>query len=68
MHQQQTAFENIVGKEEISLNEQFSFFHNIFYSNQITVSTFVHISDIISLFGAELEEPKIAIWLYEVKG
>ena len=29
--------------------------------NQIIVSLFVHIFDIISLFDAELEEPKIAI-------
>ena len=34
MHRQQTAFENIEGKEEIARNEQFLFFHNVFYSNR----------------------------------
>ena len=38
----------------------FSFFHNVFYS-QIIVSPFFHISDIISLFVAELEELRISI-------
>ena len=47
MHQQQTAFENIVGKEEIAL------------LNQKVVTPFVNIFDIISLFVAELEGPKI---------
>ena len=60
MHQQQTAFENIVGKGEIALNEQFLLFPH-FLLNQITVSPFVHIFDIISLFAAELEKPKIGI-------
>ena len=32
MHQQHTAFENIVGKGEIALNEQFLLSHNVFYS------------------------------------
>ena len=32
MHQQLTAFEDIVGKEEIARNEQFFFSHNVFYS------------------------------------
>ena len=31
MHQL-TAFENIVGKEEIARNDQFIFFHQYFYS------------------------------------
>ena len=61
MHQQQTAFENIVGKEEIARNEQFLLFPQCFVLNQVTVSPFVHIFDIISLFAAELEEPKIGI-------
>ena len=60
-HQHQTAFETIVGKEEIARNEQFLLFPQCFLLNQITVSTFVHIFDIVSLFAAELEEPKIAI-------
>ena len=33
------------------------------FSTQITVSLFVHIFDIISLFAAELEKPKIGISL-----
>ena len=61
MHQQQTAFENIVGKEEIARNEQFLLFPQCFLINQKLVSPFVSIHDIISLFAAELEEPKIGI-------
>ena len=55
MHQQQPAFENIVGKGEIARNKQFLLFPR-FLLNQIIVSPFVHIFDIISLFAAELEE------------
>ena len=55
MHQQQTAFENIVRKEEIAR------FPQCFLLNQKIVSTFVNIFDFISLFAAELEEPKIGI-------
>ena len=58
MHQQQSAFENIVGKGEIAHKKQFFLFSQCFLLNQITVSPFVHIFDIISLFAAELEEPK----------
>ena len=61
MHQQHTAFENIVGKEEIAHNEQFLLFPQCFLINQITVSPFVHIFYIISLSPAELEEPKIGM-------
>ena len=57
-HQKQTAFENIVGKGEIACDEQFLLFPQCFLLNQITVSRFVHIFHIISLFAAELEEPK----------
>ena len=60
-HQQWTAFEKIVTKEEIALNKQFLPFPQCFLISQITVSPFVHIFDIISLFAAELEEPKIGI-------
>ena len=60
-HQQQTAFENIVGKEEIGRYEQFLLFPQCFLLNQITVSTFVHVFDIRSLFAAELEVQKIGI-------
>ena len=61
MHQEQTAFENIVEKEEIARNEQFPLFPQCFLLHQIIVSLFVYIFDIISLFAAELEEPKIGI-------
>ena len=61
MNQQQTAFENIVGKEEITLNKQFLLFPQSFLLCQIIVSPFVHIFDIITLFAAELEQPKIDI-------
>ena len=62
MHQQQTAFENIVGKEEIARKEQFLLFPQCFLLNQKSVSPFVNIVDILSLFSDELEEPKIGIW------
>ena len=61
MHQQQTAFENIVGKEEIARNEQFLLFPQCFLLNQKILSPLVNIFDIISLFAAELEEPKIGV-------
>ena len=59
MHQEQTAFENIEGKGEIACNEQFLLFPQCFQVYQISVSPFVHIFDIISLFAVELEESKI---------
>ena len=58
-HQQQTTFENIVGKGVIARRSNFSFSHNVFKPNQIIVSPFVHIFDIIFLFGAKFEKPKI---------
>ena len=61
MHQQQAAFENIVGKEEIARNEQFLLFPQCFLLNQAIVSPFVHVFDIISLIAADLEEPKLDI-------
>ena len=61
MHQQQTALENIVGKGEITHNEQFLLFQQCFLLNQIIVSTFVHIFYIISLFAVKFKEPKIGI-------
>ena len=61
MHQQQKAFENIVGKEEIARNKQFLLFPQCFLLNQKIVSQFVNIFDFVSLFAAELEEPKIGI-------
>ena len=60
-HQQQTAFENIVEKGEIARNEQFLLFPQCFQLNQILVSPFVRIFNIISLFAVELDEPKIEI-------
>ena len=60
-HQQRTAFENIMGKEEIARNEQFLLFPQCFQLNQEIVSPFVNIFDIISFFTAELEEPIIGM-------
>ena len=56
-----TAFENVAGKGEIALNEQFLLFPQCFILNQIIIYQFVHIFCIISLFAAELQEPKIGI-------
>ena len=50
-----------MGKEEIARDEQFLLFLQCFLLNLITVSPFVHIFDIISLFAAESEEFKIGI-------
>ena len=60
-HQQQTASENIVGKEEIARNEQFLLFPQCFLLSQIVVSPLSIFFDIISLFAAEFEKPKIGI-------
>ena len=59
MHQQQTAFINIVG--EIACYEQFLLFQQCSLLDQIIESPIVHIFDIMSLFAAKLEEPKIGI-------
>ena len=61
MHQQQTAFENIVGKGEIPCNKEFLLFQQCFLLNQIIVSPLVHNFDVIFLFAAELVELKIGI-------
>ena len=61
MHQQQTAIENIVEKGKIARNKQFLLFPQCFLLNQMIVYPFVHIFDVISLFAAELEEPKIGL-------
>ena len=58
MHQQQIAFENIVGKQEIAHNEQFLVIPQCFLLYQKIVPLFVNTFDIISLFAAEMEEPK----------
>jgi hypothetical protein len=61
-HQQPTVLENIVGKKEIACYEQFLLFPQCVLLNQIIiVSPFLQIFDIIYLFAAELEEPKIGI-------
>ena len=62
MHKQQTAFENIVEKEEIAHNKQFLLFPQCFILNDKIISLFVNIFDFISLFAAELEGPKIGKW------
>ena len=60
-HQQQQAFENIVGKKEIARKEQEQFLLSpqSFLLHQIIVSPFVHIFNIIFLFAAKSEEPEI---------
>ena len=60
MHQEQTAFENIVGKEEIAHDEQFLLFPQCFLLIQKFVSPFINLFD-ISLFADELEESKFDI-------
>ena len=50
-----------MGKGEIARSEQFLLFPQCFLLNEILVFPFVHIFDIISLFAAELEQPKIGI-------
>ena len=61
MHQQHSTFENIVGKEEIACNEQFLLFPQCFLLSQIIVPHLLDVPtvNIIFLFAAELEEPKI---------
>ena len=61
MHQQHTVFENIVENEKIAHNKQFLLFPQCFLLNQKLVSPLVNIYDIISLFAAESEEPKISM-------
>ena len=59
-HQQQTAFEIIVGKEEIARNEQFLLFPQCLLLNQIIV-LYLSIFLTLFLFVAALEESKIGI-------
>ena len=62
MHQQQTAFENIVGKEEIARNKQFLLSPQCFQlKSDVIVSPFVHMFGIIFFFAVKLEEPEIGI-------
>ena len=51
----------MVGKEKIARSEKFALLPRCFLLNQINVSSCVHIFDIISFFGVELEEPEIGI-------
>ena len=55
----------MLGKGEIAHNEQFLLFPQCFQLNQITVSPFVHIFYVMSLFVDVSEEPKIGL---SVKG
>ena len=64
-HQQQTAFENIVGQEEIARKKHFLLLPKCFLLGQVIVSPFVNIYDIISLFAAELEKPTSSIPYFE---
>ena len=64
MHQQQVAFEKIVGLGEITRYKQFLLFPQCFQLNQITVSEFVYIFDFLSLFAVELEEPEVTHHLF----
>ena len=50
--------ENTVGNEELLVMSNFFFSHNVFYSIRKLYPLFV---SIISLFAAELEEPKIGM-------
>ena len=50
-----------MGKRKIARNEEFLFFPRCFLLSQIIVSPFVHIFEIIFLFAAEIEEPKVGI-------
>ena len=50
-----------MGKGEIVRNEQFLLYPQCFLLKQVILSPFVHIFAIISLFAAQLEEPKIWI-------
>ena len=64
-HQQQAAFENIVGKKEIARHEQFLLFPQCFLLNQIIITPFVHVFVIISFLLLNGKSPKLA---YEVQG
>ena len=59
MHQQQTAFENIVGKEETARKEQFLLFPSMFSTLSENFNPICQHFCVISLFAAELEELKI---------
>ena len=56
-----------MGKEEIARNEQFLLFPKCFLLNQEIVFPFLNIFNIISLFAAELQEPKTGMWGKDLK-
>ena len=51
----------LLKKKEIARNEQFLLFPQCFLLNQRIVSPLVNIHVILSLFAAEVEEPKIGM-------
>ena len=56
--------ENIVGKGEIARNEKFLLFPQCFQLNQIIVSPFVHIFDILSFYLLlNWKSVKLAYWV-----
>ena len=65
MHQQQTAFENIEGKEEIARNEQFLLFPQCFLLSQTIVP---HSSILLTSFFYLLLNWKSQKLVYGVKG
>ena len=66
MHQQQTAFENIVGKGEIACNKQFLLFPRRFYSIR---QLYPHLSIFLTLnLYLLLNWTSQLKWPYQVKG
>ena len=65
MHQQQTGFENIVGKGEIANKEQFLLFPQCFLLNQIIISPF---DQFLTSYLYLLLNWKSLNLAYEVKG
>ena len=61
MHQQQTAFIKHCGKQRNCSSRAISSFPTMFSLQSDNCTSFAHIFDIIFLFAAELEEPKIGI-------
>ena len=59
MHPKQTAFENITRKQEIAHNEHFFSFPTMFSTQSENCIPISQYFDIVSLFAAEVEEPKI---------
>ena len=64
MDQQQTAFENIVGKERLAHNEQFLFFPRCFLPNQIIVPNLTIFLTSYFYLLLNWKSPKLA---YEIK-